>query len=171
MNKKQKGSILVVTLILLIILFTMGMTILGMKSTQAKSSLMMTHSAMTKYIAEAGMEDARVKLLKDVDFPPKAEINDHLFSYSEELRYPGDSKSIGQYTVTIDTSKNDPSDSTQHDQTITVISEGVMRDSNGNIIARHKISAILDTSPAIRGGTADNPYIYRYIDRRDYGNL
>lgn len=169
MNKKRKGSVLIIVLILMMLLFVMGMTILSIRSSQATGVAMMKYSTMAKYIAEAGMEDARVKFTKDIRFPPKGTQGDYLFSYTEALRYPGDPP-IGEYTVNIDTSTNDAKNA-NYDQKFLVTSIGIARDPYGNVVSRYRITAILDASLTKRGGSGQNPTLYQYIDWQDHGSL
>jgi len=169
--RRRKGSVLIIVLLLLSILFIMGMAMLGIKATQARSSVLMKNSLIARQLALSGMEDARVKLCKDMNFPPRGSLRDFLFSYSEKLQYPGDSMPAGEYEVTIDTSWNEPANSADYDQKILVISVGIVRDTAGSITARHRMSAFLDTSEILRGGAAANPYLYQYIDWQDHGGL
>jgi hypothetical protein len=165
-----RGSVLIVVLILLMVLFIMGMTLLGIKSTQAKSAMLMKYAVVARYIAEAGMEDARIKLIKDLDFPPRSSGSEHLFTYEEELQYPGDSV-IGEFVVTIDTSRNDPALSSLYDSTILVTSMGIVKDERGNTRARHRIKATMDTSPVNRYGPGANPCRYKFVEWQDHGYL
>ena len=166
---RERGSVLILVLILLMILFVMGMTLLSIRSTQATGVAMMKYGMVAKYIAEAGMEDARVKFTKDLKFPPGGSQGDYFFSYTESLKYTGD-RVLGEYTVTIDTSRNVPG-TPNYDRSVLVTSVGISRDPNGNIMARHKISALLDASLQKRGGSGENPNLYQYIDWQDQGSL
>lgn len=168
---EAQGSVIILVLLLLVLMFTMGMTILGMKVTQAKSSVMMKQALVARQVALSGIEDARLKLLKDIDFPPRGGYDDTIYSYSECLQFPGDSEPVGEYTVTVDSSCNEPENSTRYDRKVIVTSFGVIRDRNGNVTARHKITAIVDTSEIKRTGSGENPYLYRIIDLRDCGNI
>ena len=171
MGIRNRGAVLIAVLILLVLILVMGMAILNVKSTQAKSSLLMRYSKMAKLIAQAGMEDARVKLCKDMDFPPQPTRDEYCFSYSETLQYPGDSAPAGQYVVTIDLYRNDPALPGSYDQTLLVTSEGIVTNPDGSVAARHRISAVFDTAQLERGSINTNPYRYKFIDWRDHGNL
>ncbi|MGV8119039.1 MAG: hypothetical protein AB2L14_04660 [Candidatus Xenobiia bacterium LiM19] len=166
-----QGSVIILILLLLVLMFIMGMTILGMKATQAKSSVLMKQALAVKQVALSGIEDARLKLLKDIDFPPRGGTDDTLYSYSEILQFPGDSEPVGEYTVTVDSSCNEPEKPSRYDRKVIITSVGVIRDPSGNVTAQHKITAILDTSETSRSGLGDNPYLYRVIDLRDCGNI
>jgi len=149
----------------------MGMAMLEMRATQARCSVLMKNGIIARQLAVAGMEDARVKLCKDMNFPPRGSIGDFVFSYSEKLQYPGDTAPIGEYEVTVDISRNEPANSADYDQKIRVCSIGLVRDDAGEIIARRSITAYLDTARLERGGTAANPYLYQFIDWQDHGGL
>jgi Tfp pilus assembly protein PilX len=170
-KRSQHGSVIILVLLLLVLMFTMGMTILGMKMTQARSSMMMKQALIAKQIAISGIEDARLKLLKDIDFPPRGGNDDVLYSYSEILQFPGDSEPVGEFTVTVDSSCNEPEKPSNYDRKVTITSVGIMKDKAGQVAARHRITAILDTSAKSRCGPSDNPYLYRIVDMRDCGNI
>ena len=61
----------------------------------------MQKAARARGLAEAGLEDARVKLDKDVNFPPPGDVDQTLFTYTEEVR-DYSNKIVGYYTVTVD---------------------------------------------------------------------
>lgn len=169
-KKPRSGSVLIIVLILLTVVFIMGMTMLTMRVAQTKSSVMMKYAVMAKYLAEAGMEDARMKLLKDYDFPPSY-TGGRKFSYTEALQYPGDPSPIGEYKVTIDASRNAPGDE-YSDHTIYVTAFGIIKDRDGKELACHQVSAVFDTAPKDRKeATQDNPHRFKYIEWQDQGAL
>jgi len=169
-RRGRRGAILAVVMLLLIVLFVMGMTLLSVKNTQAKSSMMMRFGKMAKYIALAGMENARVKLMKDLDFPPEDIIEDHCFTYAEELQFPDGSPSAGYYVVTVDATRNDPKEDS-FDRTIRVTAVGVATERDGSIVASHRITAVLDASVTTRGSTALNPFRYQFVEWQEHGTL
>jgi hypothetical protein len=57
-------------------------------------------------VAWAGLEDARVKLMKSRDFPPALTFGATNFSYSEELRNDAGAV-VGTYLVDVDTAYTD----------------------------------------------------------------
>lgn len=70
-------------------------------------------AAQALYLAQAGLEDARLKLERDLQFPPRGDGNymedtsaglqeQTLFTYSEDVFVRG--KRVGSYRVSIDTS-------------------------------------------------------------------
>jgi hypothetical protein len=161
---------LVVTLIILMIMFVMGMTLLSIKNVQARSSLMMRYGKVAKYIAMAGMENARVKLLKDIDFPPIDIVENQCFTYSEEVRYPGDSAAVGYFVVTVDVSRNDPKNDL-FDRTIRVTSVGTAKEADGTVLSSYRISALMDAAVESRSGTGLNPSRFQFIEWQDYGAM
>ena len=59
-------------------------------------------SAQALALAQAGLEDARLKLERDIDFPPAGDPGQLLFTYSEDVVIDGER--VGAYRVSIDTS-------------------------------------------------------------------
>ncbi len=171
MNKRVQGSVLIIVLLLIMVLFLMGMTMLGIKSTQAKSAVMTRYSIIAREIAIAGIEDARVKLTKDIDFPPGECAYGAPFSYCETLQYCDTEAPVGEYLVNVDFQKNDPTQYSSFDNTIKVTSVGTARGPNNSIMARYRISALLDTRKKNRFGAGANPRRYKYIEWQDHGSL
>jgi Tfp pilus assembly protein PilX len=167
----RRGSVLIIVLLLLTVLFIMGMAMLEMNVNQAKGAVLSRNGLVARQLSVSGMEDARVKLCKDMNFPPQGSIGDYCFSYSETLTFPGDFAPAGEYQVTVDLSHNDPAHNAMYDQKIMVTSIGIVRDTSGTVLARHGITAFFDTAQVVRGGSTANPYVFQYIDWQDQGRL
>ena len=95
----NKGIMLVTTLLLSLILLVMGITLLSIRASQVKRTSVSQYAVQARHIAEAGMEDARIKLQKCVDFPSGVE-SQKVFSYREEVN-DFDGNPIGVYRVSI----------------------------------------------------------------------
>ena len=98
----RRGFIMVATIYILLILLLIGVGYLSRSSAQYRGAVAMGASLAARGLAEAGIEDARVKLQKDTFFPPPGDKREpRLFGYSEQVPgYTGDA--AGSYTVTVD---------------------------------------------------------------------
>ncbi len=154
----RRGSTLLVVLLVLVILLILGMAFLTRQTHLHGAANQAQLSVAARAIAESGLEDARAKLEKDVDFPPQADPTQQSFTYSEDLTDITNTDPVGQYTVTIDLSKK------EKNGIIAITSVG--RLSKDTQIQR-VLYAEIDSS----GDLATNPKFYRYIHFEDRGGL
>ena len=98
----KRGMVLVVVLLLSIVMAIMGMAFIGSRALLYQESSRIGEQALAKAFAESGLEDARVKLDKDPDFPPPGREEQNSFSYSEDMSDLS-GNFLGYYEVTIDT--------------------------------------------------------------------
>ncbi|MFN8611721.1 MAG: hypothetical protein U0931_29520, partial [Vulcanimicrobiota bacterium] len=111
-------------------------------------------------IAQAGFEDARVKLQKDPLFPPPSDPAQRSFCYSERYLDLDGLTVIGQYSVTIDTQHN------QNPWFITkVTSVGEVLQGGTTVVARRSVYGEFRTSPY------DGPHYGEMVNFRDEGGL
>lgn len=87
---------MIAVLLLLSVLLTMGLALQASQVERYRGASSATQRAVALSLAEAGLEDARVKLEKDPLFPPPGTTEQEQFTYSEDL------DEQGSYTVTID---------------------------------------------------------------------
>lgn len=99
---RRRGFLLITSLMITVILLLLGMGLLGSQSSRYEASKQTAYSSQARQLAIAGLEDARVKLELDVNFPPPAGPGQLKFSYSESLDLPYADPVTGTYTVTID---------------------------------------------------------------------
>lgn len=102
---KQRAFTIVVAILVTVLLAVIGFGLLASQSIQARGAHLVPLVSQARALAEAGMEDARVKLEKDPWFPFPAGDEQSVISYTEELSSisaPGDV--LGSYTVTVDRS-------------------------------------------------------------------
>jgi hypothetical protein len=160
-----RGALLIIALIMTMLLFGMGLAALSIASSKHKECIAIQNALVARSIAEAGMEDARVKCVKDIDFPPAGVAEETVFSYTEKLTDPENSSTvIGDYVVRIDSSR------ATTDRLLTIASTGCIRGKNNALIASRTISGQLDISPNIRSAAADkNPDLYQYVNWTDHG--
>ncbi len=84
-------------LLLLGLLLVVGLATLAARSRRYQLAKFTALSVVAEQLARAGLEDARAKLNKDLDFPPSEAIWDQTtFTYSEDLE-------PGSFRVTVDT--------------------------------------------------------------------
>lgn len=62
----------------------------------------MAQALRAEGLAEAGLEDARVKLDRDLTFPPPGAVDQLVFTYEEPVMSLDGSTQVGNYRVTID---------------------------------------------------------------------
>ena len=105
--RSRRAFLLVVVLFLSLILFVAGMGYLSSRASLHRSALRAVLATQALEAAEAGVEDVRVKMLKDLDFPPPSTEDQTRFAYTETLT---DSLGVARarYTVEVDLSKRDP---------------------------------------------------------------
>ena len=98
----RRGFALVTSLLMISLLFVMGIGFLGKRAAQYRGVRQSLLAAQARAIAWAGLEHARTKLEKDINFPPNAGSEEQgSFSYSEQVLHP-DGSLAGSYTVTLD---------------------------------------------------------------------
>jgi hypothetical protein len=92
---------IVAALFLFVILLALGMGLMSAQSSRMKAARAQGQAIQAKALALAAWDDVRVKLGKDLFFPP-ATRGQEFFSYSEDV-YDKDDVFFGTYSVTIDT--------------------------------------------------------------------
>ncbi|MEW6278227.1 MAG: hypothetical protein AB1758_06370, partial [Candidatus Eremiobacterota bacterium] len=106
-------------------------------------------------LARAGLEEARIKLQKDLTFPPCEE--QPAFDYSEDLA-DLDGNPMGHYEVRVDMTWTDAPYGIAH---ITAVGR---TGSRASPTAQHTIQAELDVLPTDRSNPANpNPNLFRWV--------
>lgn len=146
-------ALLLISLVLVIIL-----GFLGMRGLEYSSTAKLQHMALAQSLAEGGMEDARVKLEKDMFFPPLGGFGQTTFIFSEDVTDPTTSQVVGSYTVTVDAGRRGAPFCVIRVQSV---GSAGMRT---NPRARYRIYAEIDCSGEERASnTFPNPRLYRYL--------
>ncbi|MCL5773825.1 MAG: hypothetical protein M1536_05535 [Firmicutes bacterium] len=143
------------------------MGLLSIKATQYKVAILEKNFSIARTLAEAGLEEARVKINKDLNFPPEV-AEQSIYSYTEEV-VNSDGERIGVYQVSVDMSKDK-----SPDYYIIITSTGIVgtTDPSDNPLAIRSISARIDTASKERSNPLnDNGYYFRVIDYQDGGSL
>lgn len=103
--RRPRGFLIIAALLITIIFLVTGIGILSAQASRYGASVRVAEGMMAKNAALSGLEDVRVKLAKDVNFPPtkSKHRNQTKFAYSEIL-YDGDGDLNRQvtYSVVID---------------------------------------------------------------------
>jgi hypothetical protein len=162
----KKGSVLIASLFLTIILMILGMAFLAVKASQYKKSTMRKDYALVNSIARAGMEDARIKMEKDQDFPPPGDDDQKVFSYWE-IFYDIDGITIlGTYCVTIDSTM-----AAAPYQIVKITSIGFAGPLEKPVVKK-KIEAELDIAQKMRTNpNVANPDYFKLVNWQESGTL
>lgn len=99
---KKRGVVLILALLGIALLLLLGMGLLGSQVARFRAATRAAEASQARQMAIAGLEDARLKLERDIAFPPAPTLGQTRFSYSEDLTLPDGSPA--SYTVTVDLS-------------------------------------------------------------------
>ncbi|MBX3172196.1 MAG: hypothetical protein KF760_32625 [Candidatus Eremiobacteraeota bacterium] len=111
---RRRGMLLIVALLVLGVALLAGMGLMTSQVSNYRGVHSAEDAALALCLAQAGLEDARLKLERDALFPPHGDGNlvdpddgakpqeQSLFTYSEDMFW--DAKRIGCYRVSIDSS-------------------------------------------------------------------
>lgn len=154
---------MVLSLLLMVVLLLLAMGQLSAREAQYRAAIQASAAAQALTLAEAGLEDARVKLNRDEDFPPQGAEDQDLFCFSEVVLDLDDTTVIGRYDVTVDLRW------AGGETRIIRISSVGLAGPVGAPLARRKLTIELDFSDTIRGTTSANPDYFRILHREDEG--
>ncbi len=111
---RRRGMLLVVALLVLGVALLAGMGLMTSQVSNYRGVHSAEDAAMALCLAQAGLEDARLKLERDPLFPPRGDGNlvepdtgskpqeQSLFTYSEDLFV--ENRRVGSYRVSVDSS-------------------------------------------------------------------
>lgn len=154
---------LVVALLLTVILLLMGMGLIGKRSLEYSSIPALAARAQACALAQAGMEDARVKLEKDLFFPPVEGFFQTTFTYTEEVTDPDTGDRVGSYTVSVTLDRK-----LEPYKIVRILSVGSAGPLVNDPAARYKIYAELDVANEDRNNPGNaNPRLFRFIHWRE----
>lgn len=97
----RRGIGIVAALLLISLLFLLGLGVASQGASRYQQAAWMEKQVAARALAEAGLEDARVKLLKDWAFPPPTSLLSSSFTYTEQVQ-DLDGNLVGTYTVELD---------------------------------------------------------------------
>lgn len=151
---RRRGSTLVLALLIAALLLVVGTANLLEHRARYSARAAAALSVQAEALARAGLEDFRIKLERDPDFPPRDDVTHTVFSYTETI------DGAGAYQVTCDTSlAGSPW------YLLQVTSAGWVGRSE-EPQAQWVLHGEVDLSPVERGTTNDNPraYYFRLLD-------
>ena len=158
-----RGSALVAVLMVLAVLFVLGLAMLTKQVQAYQGSHLVLEGAQAQAVAEAGLEDARLKLEKDLDFPPRSTPDQTSFTYSEDL-LDGSGRLVGTYEVTVDRLYAGPPT-----WLIRITVTGTCGP-HGERASSQRLVAELDVAEKSRSGSgADNPNFFRFVEVQSEG--
>lgn len=162
---KKRGILMITALMICTVLLLIGMGLLGSQSSRYEAAKQSTYISQARQLALAGLEDARLKLEMDLNFPPPPGPEQDTFSYSEVLQ-TDPATYQGTYSVVIDTTyANDVSESNY----ITVTSVGTVGPPI-QPIAQYRMRAEIDNlttgRPGNLQGIQENRF-FRYTHIQD----
>ena len=148
--KRSKGSILVMALLATVALLVLGLGLMSAQAGRYRKALQIEQATQAYALARAGLEDARVKLEMDLEFPPPGADDQNLFRYGENF-------GNGAYFVEVDARFDNPPY-----RVIKITSIGVVGNSESPA-ARRELIMELDSSPDSRSGPGPNPDLFRVL--------
>jgi len=150
-------------MLLSLILLALGTCFLTIRVMQYRGVDLGRWSAVAAALAEAGMEDARIKLARDPAVLASTGDDQRTVSWSEKM-YDG-STVVGAYAVTVDVSRRLPPYGV-----VVVTAVGTAGPLPASPRARRILTAEIDVSPTVRGNVlVSNPSYFRVINWRDSG--
>jgi hypothetical protein len=155
----RRGSLLIAVLLTSVVLLMMGMAVLGVQSRQYKGVRLLRQAQVAKGLAQAGLEDAELKLEKDLDFPPSVE-RQKIYEYEEEVFDVDGSERIGSYIVTVNMENRES-------RGILTISSLGLAGPREKTLAERRITADLYCNPA----ATSSPDYFKLIRWQDHGNF
>lgn len=150
-------------MLMALLLFIVGLAFLGHKALEYRSAAQIQLAVQAKALAEAGMEDVRIKLQRDLDFPP--DVAESTTGYRENLVVAG--QVVGSYTITLDgTYRAAPY------LIYRVTSLGEVGSTSQRSVCRRMMKAEIDVSQLVRTAPANtNPDYRQLVNFQDLGNL
>ena len=151
--RERRAFLLIAVLMISLILLTMGLAFLGSRPALYASAQQAQLAATARALARSGLEDARVKLNKDIQFPPTPGVGQVTFTYMENMVVGA--QTVGSYRVTIDSTYNYPPFSV-----LSITATG-FAGPTGAPTASHTYVAFLDVS------STASPTFFQYINWAD----
>lgn len=163
--RARRGVTLVLVLLLGTLILILGMSLMASQSHLYSQADVVSQARQARLLAEAGLEDALLKLERDPSFPPPLAPDQTRFTYAETL--PTFSGQIfGSYEVTVDTARRGPPYSL-----IRIISVGRL---GGEKAPRAERTLMLDLDLSAEDRSApglENPRLMQPIELYDSGEL
>ena len=161
---RRRGSALVLALLIASLLLVAGTANVLEHRARYSARAAAALSVQAEALAWAGLEDFRVKLERDPDFPPRDDVAQTVFSYTEIVQNEAGGI-VGAYQVTCDVSLGGAPWNL-----LLVTSVGWVGEP-GEPQVQRVLRGEVDLSPVERGTTTDNPraYYFRALDSSSPG--
>ena len=104
--RPRRGFLLLVALLVLISLLLLGMGLMSAQTARYRGVNRSQEAAQAFQLAQAGLEDVRLKLEVDTNFPPNPGDDQPLFNFAEDVQIG--TTTIGSYEVVLDRSHEVP---------------------------------------------------------------
>jgi hypothetical protein len=143
---RAKGFMLVTALLLCTVVLLLGIGFLGSRAGQYNSTLQAGLAARARWVARAGLEDARAKLQRDLHFPPHPSQQQTVYSYTEDLYdLSTPPEYMGSYDVSVDSSQ-----AVANVWVLIISSRGLVHAQGpaSPLLASHSYRACIDVTPS-----------------------
>jgi hypothetical protein len=140
--RRRRAFLLVTVLLISLILFTMGLAFLGSRIGLYQSTSQAALACQARALARSGLEGARIKLQKDVSFPPAGGIQQLTYEYSEDMTDGPAGAYLGWYRVVVDSTF-----AISPYQVLCVTSIGFAGPRTASV-SHHAYSSYIDVNPA-----------------------
>lgn len=135
---RKRAFALIVVLLLAALLLVLGMAYMSKQSHRYRTARLAADAMIAKGLAEAGLEDTRVKLEHDLLYPPPDQRYHDEYSYAQTIYDLDGTSPVGNFEVTVDRRWMEPPF-----QVMVLISEG----HPVNTRSYYRIRAELDLKP------------------------
>lgn len=157
----RRAFLLPLALLIAMLFGVIGGAFLYSQSVLYGGAVQVNGELMARSIAEVGVQDARCKLQRDIDFPPAGSEEQTEYSYTETFTDPLTGSTVGSYTVTVDSTYCD-----KPYYVALVRSTGSVAAGERNILKT--VVAELDVSPKDRNNPAvDNSNYLQVLNWRE----
>lgn len=102
--RRRGGFLLILALLIAVLLLVATLGMLSRQSARYERAQLMADAAQARGLALAGLEEARMKLERDLLFPPLSESTQELFTFSEVIEDTTGER-VGAFTITLDFSQ------------------------------------------------------------------
>jgi hypothetical protein len=100
--KRRRAFLLPLALLLAMFFGVIGGAFLYSQAVLYGGAAQVAGQLQARTVAEVGIEDARCKLQRDIDFPPAGSVEQTEYAYTEPYRDPITGVPVGSYTVVVD---------------------------------------------------------------------
>lgn len=164
--RRLRGSVLILVLVLISLVFVLGIVFLAYRATQYKAARQSTLAVQARQLAWVGLEQTRVKLMKDLNFPLSGDEDQLLFGLTENVYSLDGSDLVGSYRVVVDSTYS------QEPYFLIRLTVTGLVGPPDRPLARRTLSAELDMATVARtpiGTSNPNPNLFQFVNFTDEG--